>query len=125
MASQDSVTWFAALAALLGLWTVATPFVWSAPDALVWSNVAAGAVVAILAGFVAWKAWDDERVHVAVPAVAALVGLWVLVSPFAFESVAESVTYSNVIAGLLAAVLVGYTGYVGSRAGSFQGRPSA
>jgi len=45
----------ASLVALLGLWTIVAPFVMAfETDAMLWSNVAAGAVVALLAAYNAY-----------------------------------------------------------------------
>ncbi|MFP4591231.1 MAG: hypothetical protein ACLFM8_07205, partial [Halobacteriales archaeon] len=63
-------------------------------------------------GFLAWQAWVEEWVHVAVPAVTALLGLWVLVTPFVFQWVTEWITCSNAFAGSLVSVPVGSLGRV-------------
>lgn len=111
MSSDSYATWFGAIAAVLGLWIVATPFLWSVPESFLWSNVIAGLIIATLGAYVAWRASGGERAHVGLPALGAISALWTLVSPFVFGDVAELAVYGNVVAGLIAFVLVGYTGY--------------
>ena len=48
--------WSSGLAALLGLWTVASPFVYGAVTAAWWSSVVSGSVVAALSGYEAYEA---------------------------------------------------------------------
>lgn len=113
--------WASWLGALVGLWVVVSPFVLSgsiADGTPLWSNAVAGIVVLILAAFAAytirtaaeaatnsageWSGW-----------IAALAGLWILVSPFVLSGTIGSgaVMWSNVIGGGIAFILAGYAGY--------------
>lgn len=117
--SASLARWSSWLAALVGLWVLASPFVLSGPissGTVLWSNVVSGALVLVLAAFGAyevrtattggalseWSAW-----------IAAVAGIWILASPFVL---AGSITvgtplWSNVIAGLVVAVIAAYAGY--------------
>lgn len=113
--------WGSWLAALVGLWVVISPFALTgsiAEGTPMWSNGLAGIVVLVLGAFGAytvrtsaetatnsageWSGW-----------VAALAGLWILVSPFVLRGVIQEGTamWSNVAAGVVAFVLAAYAGY--------------
>ncbi|MFB6171886.1 MAG: SPW repeat protein [Haloarculaceae archaeon] len=57
--STTGNAWASGLAALLGLWTIATPFVYGAATASMWSGVVSGIVVAVLSGYNAYAAWES------------------------------------------------------------------
>lgn len=131
MATEDASTvttesgslakWANWIAALIGLWVLVSPFILSgsiAEGSALWSTVAAGLVILILAAYGAysirtaveattgstgeWSAW-----------LAALVGLWILVSPFVLSgSIATgTVMTGTVVAGLATFILAVYAGY--------------
>lgn len=84
-----------------------------------WSNVAAGIVVLLLAAFGAYTIRTAAEAEPNSPGeiggwIAALAGVWVLASPFVLTGpIAEGTAmYSNVVAGLVALVLAGYAAYV-------------
>lgn len=113
--------WVSWLAAVAGLWAVASPFVLSeslatAPE--LWSVVAAGVLIAVLAGYGAYAVRTAAEMEANSPHefagwIAAVAGVWIAVSPFALtETVgADALTWSNVVAGVLAVVLAAYVGY--------------
>lgn len=55
-ASETANPWASALAGLLGLWTIAAPFVYGATGMAMWSSVVSGIVVAVLSGYNAYEA---------------------------------------------------------------------
>lgn len=109
--------WRSWIAALLGLWVLVSPFVLSGSiteGAPFWSNVVTGILVTVLASYGAYSvgqkavgiaAWPDW--------LAALVGLWVLVSPFLLRgAITEGTPYwSNIVAGLVILLLAAYSVY--------------
>lgn len=56
--SETGNAWASTLAGLLGLWLIATPFVYGAAGAVLWSGVVSGVVVAVLSGYNAYAASD-------------------------------------------------------------------
>lgn len=109
--------WLTVLSAVLGVWVIATPFVWSIPETMLYSNVAAGAIITLVAGYGAYLLSQDEPIHLAIPVITGVLGLWVLVSPFAFGEIVEAALASNVIAGILVFAMAAYVGYVGREEG--------
>lgn len=53
--SETGAAWASGLAGLLGLWMIATPFVYGAAASM-WSSVVSGIVVAVLSGYNAYEA---------------------------------------------------------------------
>ncbi|WP_306061237.1 SPW repeat domain-containing protein [Natronococcus wangiae] len=109
MVESKSIKWTSGIAALAGVWAIIAAFVWSVPQMLLWSNVGIGALIALFAGYTAYRAMDEMAVHKVVPGLAALGGLWVLVSPFVIEAVSQAIMVSNVVTGVLVAAMAGYS----------------
>lgn len=126
MAPEDFTEYVSGIAVLAGLWAIVAPFVWAIEGALLISNVVGGAAVAVLAGFAGYRAFDGELVHGAVPGLALLGGLWLLASPFVFAPGVGAFLISNVVAGVLIAVLAGLVLYAGAEFGAaLGGEPTA
>lgn len=120
MGGSNGAGW---LAALVGIWVLISPFFWGATSGtglwggggawLYWSNVISGIVIAILAGY------SVRSGNAQAGWIAALVGIWVLITPF-FWGVSGSaggwwggggawLYWSNVVSGIIVAILAGYT----------------
>lgn len=108
---SETMRWLSVLTALLGLWILASPFVWEATEAALWNNAIVGAVVFLIGAFNYYRVMDDQSINLASMALAALLGLWVLVTPFAFDVGVDTLLWSNVVAGIIVALLGGYVAY--------------
>jgi hypothetical protein len=112
------------IAALVGIWVLITPFFWGTATGsgawggggawLYWSNVISGIVIAILAGYSARSGNSGAGW------LAALVGIWVLITPFFWGAMSGAglawwggggawLYWSNVISGIVVAILAGYS----------------
>lgn len=119
--SGSLAKWASWLAALVGLWVLVSPFVLSGAfgsGTPMYSTAIGGVVVLGLSAFGAYSI----RTGAETPPnslgeiggwLAALLGLWMAVSPFVLTGEIASGTpmWSNVVAGILAAVLAAYAGY--------------
>lgn len=117
MSTDKYSKWIVLLTAILGLWIAATPFLWSIPETMHYSNMAGGLLIAVVAGFGAYRLFQDEQIHLAIPIIAAVIGLWMIVSPFAFGGVDQAVVASNVVAGILVLAISAYVVYIGRERG--------
>ncbi len=109
------------LAAVVGLWVLVSPFVLSGAIGTgtpMYATVVAGLLVVVLSGFAAYAIRTGaETAAFSTPEIAAwlaaLVGLWVLVSPFVLSGTIASGTpmWSSVGAGIVVAILAGYVGF--------------
>lgn len=113
--------WLSRLAALLGLWVLSSPFVLTGAVGSglpMWSNVIAGALILVFAGYAAYSFRTNSDVGDGTADewsgwLAALAGLWIVVSPFLLTGMitGRTVMWSNAIAGSVALVLGAYAGY--------------
>lgn len=113
--------WAAWLGAVIGLWALVSPFVLSGaidsgPPFV--STVVVGVLVLVLSAFAAYTIRVGAETAANTPAewggwIAALVGLWLLVSPFVLSGSFTDGTAmgSTVVAGLVVAILAAYAGY--------------
>lgn len=118
--SDSLATWASWLAALVGLWVLVSPFVLSgdlASGTPLFSTFVAGLVILVLGAFAAiairTTTPGENTAGEIAGWLAALVGLWILVSPFVVGGAIGSgaAMYSTVVAGFLALVLAGYAGW--------------
>ena len=124
MDADDLRTWLSGIAGVLGLWLLASPFVFEAPQLLQWSNVGTGAVVTVLGWFVAFVHYTEGRFNQYAAGFAGLGGAWALLSPFVLGA-SGALLWSNVAVGLLVAALLGYGLYVEADVGLRSGESSA
>ena len=118
------------LAVLLGLWVLVSPLLWGATGGgggwwggggawLYWSNIISGIVIAVLAGY------SVREGNAQAGWLAALVGLWVFVTPFFWGATVGGginwwaasgvwLYWSNIIVGIATAILAGYSSRSGT-----------
>ncbi|WP_254768390.1 SPW repeat domain-containing protein [Salinilacihabitans rarus] len=114
--NTDVIQWVSALAALLGLWLVASPFVFEATETAVWNDTMTGTAIFLLAGYNFYRLSKDRLASVGVASLAVLLGLWALVSPAVVTMGSSQLATSTAVSGLLVAALSGYNAYANSRA---------
>jgi hypothetical protein len=95
--------------ALLGLWILASAFVYELGDSHFWNNVVVGAAIAALGAYAMYRAVtrDDRRYALG---LAALLGVWMIAVPFLLEA-ATTPSWSDIVSGLLVFALAGYEAY--------------
>ncbi|WP_435175795.1 SPW repeat domain-containing protein [Halorussus sp. AFM4] len=118
--------WTAGLNVLLGLWLIVAPFVW---DAVVagdiwadgvfggalaanpWNDMVVGAAIAVLAAYNFYRAANEEAISVGVASLVALLGLWLVVAPFIYDTASALSFWNDIVVGALVAILAGYNIY--------------
>lgn len=108
----DTVKKLCYIAAVLGLWVIVSPFLWSVPNTFVISSVIAGIVITVLSGYTAYQAGSSGNINRYLLYIAAIAGLYVIISPYAFGVGAPNLLLNNFVTGGLIAVTAGYSGYV-------------
>lgn len=107
----------AGLAAGIGAWILWSGIILTGSGTIIHSNVLAGAGIAFFGALAA--GWPDGGPlpipGIVPPVIAALLGLWVAVSPFVLEVASDVLFWSTVVSGVLVALLA-----VGSVYGSMQ-----
>lgn len=112
------------LSSLIGLAIVASPFVFDATDTGLWHHVAVGAIIFLLAGIGYYQVMTGRPVNLAVMGLAALLGLWMVIAPFAVDVGVDELLWTSVIAGLAVFLFTGYVAYMGRSRRAGIARPS-
>lgn len=112
----DAMKWLSGLAALIGLWILASPFVYESTRAGEWNNIAVGAAILLLAGYNFYRMSNDLLASVGVSSLVALLGLWAFVAPFVIDMGSDGPMWSTVVSGLIVAAVSGYNAYANRKA---------
>ncbi len=110
---SDALMWISGIVSLLGLWIAASPFVYDTTVTALWNNLLIGAAVFLIAGYNYYRYTDGLPTSVGAMSLVAILGVWTLATPFVVEMVSDAAFWSNVITGLLIALLAGYVAYAG------------
>lgn len=109
--------WISALVALAGLWLIVEPFLFEMTAANFWNDIVVGVSLVVLGAYNYRRRADRRLGSVSVGVFAALLGLWLVVAPFAFgtdggATEATGLTFWNdVVVGLLVLLLGAYSAY--------------
>lgn len=116
----ESQKWLSGIVSVIGLWIAISPAIYEAAASITWNNVLVGGAIFLLAGYNYYRIVTDHPTSMGVMSLVALLALWTIAAPFAFEGqlameglevAAQGLVWSNVIAGILMAVLAGYVAY--------------
>lgn len=119
--------WLSGIASLIGLWILLSPSVYEAAASTLWNNVIVGAAILLLAGYNYYRIVNGYPTSTGVMSLVLLLGLWTIVAPFAFAgafavgavvdagTAAEGLVWSNVVSGVLAALVAAYVAYTAGR----------
>lgn len=106
----------ASLIALIGIWIIATSlkFVFfgplmNAPN--FWSNILVGIAFVGIGGYTFSTAQKNEPVSVSTALLIALLGLWLIVTPYIYEPLNKASLRRDIVRGFLVVALAGYNVY--------------
>ena len=108
--------WVSGLAALVGLWLVASPFLFEATDTAVWNDTLVGTAIFALAGYNFVRMSRDRLAAVGVAALVVLLGLWAAASPYIIDMGSDTLRNSTMISGVVVAALAAFNAYRNSDA---------
>ncbi len=108
--------WVSAVIGLLGLYLVASPFIFEATDAAYWNDTLVGTAIFLLAGYNFYRLSKDRMASVGVASLTVLLGLWALVSPYVIEMGSNELATGTAITGALVAALAAYNAYANGKA---------
>lgn len=104
--------WLSGVSALLGAWVFVAAFLFTMPTNHFWNSVVVGAAIVVLGAYAYTNAADPTSGRRYATGLAALLGLWMIASPFVFAlETGTALFWSDVVAGILVAVLSGYDTY--------------
>ena len=110
---SEMTKWLSGIASLVGLWIAVSPFVYEVTATARWNDLLVGAGIFLIAGYNFYRRTKGYATNVGAMSLVALLGLWTLLSPFVIEMDSEAMTWSNVVSGLVAALLAAYVAYAG------------
>jgi len=122
--SLTSEKWASGINVLAGLWFIVVPFWFGSATNQLWSGVISGIVVAVLGAYDYWLESRGEPANSGAAGIAALFGLWMIVSPFVFPA-GTALLWSDVVGGIIVAVLGGYNVYDAGQTGEMSPNQSA
>lgn len=110
--------WLSAVIGLLGLWMLAQAVLFELAAGQFWNDVLVGALFLAVGAYNYYRRSDERLGNVAAASVAALVGLWLIAAPFVLgidsgttETANDLGFWNDVVVGLIAAVVGGYSAY--------------
>lgn len=121
-----------ALVALIGAWFVAAPFVFEAiwpvqfeiAQAHFWSNLIVGLALVVLGGYNYYRRRGERLGSVGVAAFVALLGLWLIATPFVFGTEVgmdvaggDLMGWNDTLLGLVVFILGAYSAYEARKTG--------
>lgn len=116
----DGQKWLSGFVSLIGLWIAVSPTIYETAASIAWNNALVGGAIFLLAGYNFYRIRTGHSTSSGVMSLVALLALWTVVAPFAFEgAVAMSglevaqfgLVASNVVSGLVMAALAAYIAY--------------
>ncbi|WP_101296851.1 SPW repeat protein [Halegenticoccus soli] len=114
--NTDMMQWLSALVALIGLYLVASPFIFEATETAIWNDTLVGTAIFALAGYNFVRLSRDRLASVGIASLTSLLGLWALISPYVIEMGSNELATGTAISGLLVALLSAYNAYANNKA---------
>lgn len=110
--------WLSAILGLLGLWMLAQAVLFELSAGQFWNDVLVGSLFLVVGAYNYYRRSNEHFGNVAAASIAALVGLWLVAAPFvlgidsgATETANDLGFWNDVIVGLTAAAVGGYSAY--------------
>lgn len=110
--------WLSGIIALLGLWMLAQALLFDMVASQFWNDVIVGALLLIVGGYNYSRRGRDKIGSVGAASIAALLGLWLVASPFLFgadagatEAVNDLVFWNDIVVGLVALGVGAFSAY--------------
>ncbi|MGQ4557165.1 SPW repeat domain-containing protein [Halobellus sp. GM3] len=110
--------WISALIALVGLWMIAEGFLFDLTAAQLWNDAVIGLLLLAVGGYNYYRQANERFGSVGAASIAALIGLWIIVTPFVFgDGFAAGATgaafgaWNDLLAGLITFALGAYSAY--------------
>ncbi|MFA9425204.1 SPW repeat protein [Natronorubrum sp. A-ect3] len=116
----ENQKWLSGIVSVIGLLIAISPAIYESAASMAWNNVLIGAAIFLLAGYNYYRLTNGYSTSTGVMSLVALLALWTIATPFAFEGqfamegldvAAQGLVWSNVIGGIIMAVLAAYVAY--------------
>lgn len=107
----DAMKWVSGIVSLIGLWILASPFLFETSNFSLWNNVVVGAAIFMIAGYTFYQLSNGMYASVGVLSLVVLLGLWTIAAPYVVDFNTGAIELSNIAAGSAVAILAGYEAY--------------
>lgn len=114
--NTDAMQWVSALVALIGLYVVASPFIFESTEAATWNDTLVGTGIFLFAGYNFYRLSKDRLASVGVASLAVLLGLWLVAAPAVIDMGSDTLATGTAISGAATAVLSAYNAYANNKA---------
>jgi len=115
---EERGKWLSAVVALLGLWMIVEAVLFDLVATQFWNDIIVGALLLVVGGYNFKRRTDEQLGNLAAALVVALLGLWLIASPFMFgenagfaEATNDLGFWNDIVVGLLALGLGAYSAY--------------
>lgn len=115
---REAGKWISALVALIGAWLVVQAYVLDPVAGNFWSDVIVGVALIALGGYNYYRRSDERHGSVAVGVFVALLGLWMIATPFVLGSTEGAAAvesdiefWNDLVVGLIVFLLGTYSAY--------------
>jgi len=115
---EERGKWLSAAIVLLGLWMIVQALMFDLVASQFWNDVIVGALLMATGGYNYTRRANERFGNVAAATLAALLGLWLVASPFMFgadagltEATNDAGFWNDIVVGLLALGLGAYSAY--------------
>lgn len=115
---REAGKWLSALVALLGLWMIVQAVLFDLVATQFWNDIIIGAALLALGGYNYSRRADERFGNVAAAGLAALLGLWLIITPFVFgadsgatETVNDAGFWNDILVGLAVTTIGAYSAY--------------
>lgn len=102
-----AVKLISAIAAVVGLLLLVTPFVFDATDAAFWNHIVVGLAIFFIAAFNYYRVSGGQSSLMSAIGIMVLLGAWTIISPFTFEVGSTELFWSTVLIGVLTLIFGG------------------
>lgn len=116
---ESGLKWLSGFVSLVGAWIFISAFVYpSMSTTSYWNNLIIGAAIFLIAGYNYYRMSRGMSTSVGSSSFVALLGLWMILVPFVMT--ASTAFWSDIISGIVVAIIAGYNAYAGreERAGA-------
>ena len=109
---ESGLKWLSGFVSLVGAWIFISAFVYpSMSTTSYWNNLIIGAAIFLIAGYNYYRMSRGMSTSVGSSSFVALLGLWMILVPFIMT--ASTAFWSDIISGIVVAIIAGYNAYAG------------
>ncbi|GAA0231742.1 hypothetical protein ACFFQF_25905 [Haladaptatus pallidirubidus] len=113
--NTSNLKWLSGFVSLVGAWIFISAFIYPTMSITsYWNNIIIGAAIFLVAGYNYYRMTKGLTASVGSSSFVALLGLWMILVPFAMT--VGAAFWSDIVSGVIVAVIAGYNAYAGRKA---------